>query len=175
MMGADLATLVTGFFVRYLAAERNVSPHTTAAYRDTVKLLLQFGRDFTQRPIEGLQVADLTPEVITRFLDHLETVRHNSIRTRNARLAAIHSFMRYVLSREPSLAVACQRVLAIPMKKATRPLLGYLTEAELAAVLAQIDRSTDVGERDYLLVALLYDTGARIQVNHPGILGELLV
>ena len=163
MTGADLATLVTGFFVRYLAAERNVSPHTTAAYRDTLKLLLQFGRDVTQRPIERLQVADLTPEMITRFLDHLETVRHNTIRTRNARLAAIHSFMRYVLSREPSLAVACQRVLAIPMKKATRPLLGYLTEAELAEVLAHIDRSTDAGERDYVLVALLYDTGARIQ------------
>ena len=163
MTGPTLTTLVTGFFVRYLAAERNVSPHTTAAYRDTLKLLLQFTRDLARRPIEALQFEDLAPDVIARFLDHLETVRHNSIRTRNARLAAIHSFMRYVLSREPSLAVACQRVLAMPVKKTTRPLLGYLTEAELAHVLAQIDRSTDEGERDYLLVALLYDTGARIQ------------
>jgi site-specific recombinase XerD len=163
MTGPTLTTLVTGFFVRYLAAERNVSPHTTAAYRDTLKLLLQFTRDLARRPIEALQFEDLAPDVIARFLDHLETVRHNSIRTRNARLAAIHSFMRYVLSREPSLAVACQRVLAIPVKKTTRPLLGYLTEAELAHVLTQIDRSTDEGERDYLLVALLYDTGARIQ------------
>jgi integrase/recombinase XerD len=163
MPGPTLSGLVTGFFVRFLAAERNVSAHTTAAYRDTLKLLLQFARDLAGRPIEALQFEDLTPDLIARFLDHLETVRHNSIRTRNVRLAAIHSFMRYVLSREPSLAVACQRVLAIPVKKTTRPLLGYLTEAELAHVFAQIDRSTDTGERDYVMLALLYDTGARIQ------------
>ena len=163
MTGPDLAAFVTGFFVRYLAAERNVSPHTTAAYRDTLKLLLRFLRDVAHRPVEALGFDDLTPELIGQFLDHLETSRHNTVRTRNARLAAIHSFMHYVLGREPSLAVSCQRILAIPIKKTTRPVLGYLTEAELAHLLAQIDRSTCDGERDYLLVALLYDTGARIQ------------
>ena len=120
-------------------------------------------RDVVHRPIEAIQFEDLTSDMIGQFLDHLETARHNTVRTRNARLAAIHSFMRYVLSREPSLAVSCQRVLAIPIKKTTRPVLGYLTEAELAHVLAQVDRSTVAGERDYVLLALLYDTGARIQ------------
>ena len=163
MTSPDLARLVTGFFVRHLAAERNVSPHTEAAYRDALKLLLQFTCGAAHRSIETLRFEDLTADVVGQFLDHLETARHNTGRTRNARLAAIHSFMRYVLSREPSLAVACQRVLAIPIKKTTRPILGYLTEAELAHLLAQIDRSTAEGERDYLLLALLYDTGARVQ------------
>ena len=75
------------------------------------------------------------------------------------RLAAIHSFFRYVVDAEPGLALLCQRVLAIPVKKAPRPVLGYLSDTELAHVLAQIDRTTHVGERDYLVVALLYDTG----------------
>jgi site-specific recombinase XerD len=85
------------------------------------------------------------------------------VRTRNTRLAAIHSFFRYVLDRDPARTTACQRVLTMPVKKTTHPVLGYLTEAELAHLLAQVDRSTPDGERDYLLLALLYDTGARIQ------------
>src|SRR3954468_4171756 len=110
-----------------------------------------------------LSVRGSAPALILQFLDHLETDRQNTIRTRNARLAAIHSLVRYVADCEPALAVACQRVLAIPLKKTTRPVLGYLTEAEPAHLLAQVDRSTWDGERDYLLLALLYDTGARIQ------------
>jgi len=163
MTSSDLATFVTGYFVRHLAAERNVSAHTTAAYRDTLKLLLRFARDRAHRSVATLRFEDLTPALILQFLEHLETARHNTIRTRNARLAAIHSFVRYVADCEPALAVTCQRVLAIPLKKTTRPVLGYLTEAELAHLLAQVDRSTWDGERDYLLLALLYDTGARIQ------------
>jgi site-specific recombinase XerD len=163
MTPADLPTLVTAFFVRHLAAERNVSPHTTTAYRDAIKLLLRFAADICHRPLATLRIEDLTPDVILQFLTHLETTRRNAVRTRNARLAAIHSFFRYVLDCEPAFALACHRVLAIPVKKATRPLLGYLTEAELAHLLAQTDRSTAVGERDYVMLALLYDTGARIQ------------
>lgn len=125
MTSPDLAALVTGFFVRYLAAERNVSPHTTAAYRDTLKLLLRFARDGAHRPVTALRFEDLTPDLIRSFLDHLETARHNTVRTRNARLAAIHSFMRYVFDREPGLATICQRILTIPVKKTTRPVLGY--------------------------------------------------
>jgi integrase/recombinase XerD len=98
----------------------------------------------------------------------LETARRNSIRTRNARLAAIHSFFRYVLDTDPELAAPCQRVLAIPLKKATHAVVGYLSDTEFAHLLAQINRSTDTRERDYLLVALLYDTGARIQET-PGL------
>ncbi len=163
MTSPALAPLVTAYFVHHLAAERNVSRHTIAAYRDTLKLLLRFVRDQFHRPVTVLRFDDLTPELILQFLTHLEAVRRNTVRTRNARLAAIHSFFRYVLDRDPALATMCQRVLAIPVKKTTRPVLGYLTEAELAHLLAQVDRSTPAGERDYLLLALLYDTGARIE------------
>ena len=159
----NLAPFVTTFFTRHLPAERNASPHTIAAYRDTLKLLLRFVAAVMRRTAAALHVEDLSPERILAFLADLETTRRNTIRTRNARLAAIHSFFRYVLDTEPALALLCQRVLAIPVKKAPRPVLGYLSETELAHVLAQIDRTTKVGERDYLLMALLYDTGARIQ------------
>ncbi len=159
----NLAPFVTAFFVRHLPAERNASPHTIAAYRDTFKLLLRFLTDAARRPAATGQVEDLTPDRILQFLTALETTRHNTIRTRNARLAAIHSFFRYVLDTEPALAVLCQRILAIPIKKAPHPNLGYLNDLELRHLLAQVDRSTSAGERDYLLLALLYDTGARIQ------------
>ena len=159
----DLAPFVTTFFTRHLPAERNASPHTIAAYRDTLKLLLRFLAASMHRSAAALHVEDLAPDRILAFLDDLETTRRNTIRTRNARLAAIHSFFRYVLDTEPALALLCQRVLAIPVKKAPRLVLGYLSDTQLAHVIAQIDRSTQVGERDYLLVALLYDTGARIQ------------
>jgi site-specific recombinase XerD len=163
MTSHDLAPFVTAFFVRHLPAERNASPHTTAAYRDSLKLFLRFAAATTQRPAAALHVEDVTPDLILAFLAQLESVRHNSIRTRNVRLAALHSFFRYVLDVEPALASLCQRALTIPVKKAPRPVLGYLTDVELAHLLGQIDRSTGAGERDYLLLALLYDTGARIQ------------
>lgn len=163
MSAPDFARLVTGFFVPHLSAERNVSRHTAVAYRDALKFLLRFTADFHARPLARLGLDDLTPEVILAFLAHLETARGNTARTRNARLAAIHSFFRYVLDREPALAALCHRVLAIPPKQAPRPLLGHLTAEELAHLLAQIDRARPAGERDYLLVALLYDTGARVQ------------
>lgn len=159
----DLAPLVTTFFVRHLPAERNASPHTIAAYRDAFKLLLRFVAQTTTLPAATLHVEELTPDRILEFLTALETTRRNTTRTRNARLAAIHSFFRYVLDREPALAAQCQRVLAIPRKKSTHPVLGYLTDTELGQLLGQIDRSQAIGERDYLLIALLYDTGARIQ------------
>ena len=163
MTPADLSSLVTAFFVQYLAAERNVSPHTTSAYRDAIKLLLRFVAAHGRRQVAGLSVEDLAPPVIIEFLDDLETTRGNSVRTRNARLAAIQSFFRYVMEREPALSARCQRVLAIPDKRSVRPVLGYLTEAELQAILQQVDRMRPDGERDYLLLALLYDTGARVQ------------
>jgi integrase/recombinase XerD len=159
----DLAPFVTTFFVRHLPNERNVSPHTTTAYRDTFKMLLRFAADKTRRSAESLRVEDITPERVLQFLTMLETERRNSIRTRNARLAAIHSFFRYVLDTEPELAAPCQRVLAIKLKKAPHAAVGYLSDTEFAHLLAKIDRATVTGERDYLLVALLYDTGARIQ------------
>jgi site-specific recombinase XerD len=159
----DLAPFVTTFFVRHLPNERNVSPHTTTAYRDTFKMLLRFAANKSRRSAESLHVEDITPERVLQFLTTLETERRNSVRTRNARLAAIHSFFRYVLDAEPELSAPCQRVLAIKSKKGPHAAVGYLSDTDLAHLLTKIDRASVTGERDYLLVALLYDTGARIQ------------
>jgi site-specific recombinase XerD len=163
MTTSILPKLVSAFFTTHLGAERNVSARTVMAYRDAMKLLLRFVAEQKQCQVARLDIHDLSPDAIINFLSHLETVRQNSVRTRNARLAAIHSFFHYVLSREPDLAVHCQRVLAIPFRKATRRILGYLSEAELKHLLAQVDRTTPYGERDYVLLALLYDTGGRIE------------
>lgn len=162
-MTANFSTLITDFFVSHLASVRNVSRHTVMAYRDALKMLLRFAAQLQNRTVDRVRLEDLTGEVILEFLSHLETARRNSVRTRNARLAAIHSFYRYVLSREPALASLCQRVLAIPFKKTTRRALGYLSEEETKHLLSHVDRSRPHGERDYLLLALLYDTGARVQ------------
>jgi integrase/recombinase XerC len=158
-----LSRLITDFFVRHLASERNVSPHTTVAYRDTLKLFLRFVASRSHREVDQLTISDLTVGVVLEFLADLETSRGNAVRTRNARLAALQTFFRYIATREPVLASQCHPVFAIPTKKASRPALGYLTEHELAHILAQVNRSHVHGERDYVLLAMLYDTGARIQ------------
>ena len=162
-MITSLSTLITDFFIIYLADERKVSRHTVFAYRDTMKMLLSFAANFKNRTIDRLCIEDLSVDVILQFLSHLETARENSVRTRNARLAAIHSFYRYILSREPALSSFAQRVLTIPLKKTIHPVLGYLSEEEIKHILSQVDRSMIDGERDYVVLALLYDTGARIQ------------
>jgi site-specific recombinase XerD len=140
-----------------------VSPHTTTSYRDAVKLLLQFAAARCHRSVDQLVIEDLTASLVLDFLSDLEASRGNTVRTRNSRLAAVQTFFRYVAGREPSLAVACSPVLSIPAKKALRPLQGYLSEQELAHLLAQVDRLAKHGERDYVLLSILYDTGARIQ------------
>jgi integrase/recombinase XerC len=158
-----LPTLLSAFFLKYLAVERGVSPHTTTSYRDAMKLLLQFAAVRCRRSVDQLVIEDLTAPMVLDFLADLETSRGNTIRTRNSRLAAVQTFFRYVAGREPALAATCSPVLAIPAKKALRPLLGYLSEQELGHLLAQIDRLAKCGERDYVLLSILYDTGARIQ------------
>jgi site-specific recombinase XerD len=163
MPAPDLSGFVTGFFRTHLAAERNVSHHTTLAYRDAMKLFLRFAAEWHKRAPVSLAIGDLTAEVVLAFLDALETRRGNSVQTRNARLAALHCFYRYVLDCDPAQATLCQRILAVPVKKAVRPSLGYLSAEELESLLGQVDRSAGEGRRDYLLLALLYDTGARIQ------------
>ena len=115
-MITTLSTLITDFFMTHLAKERNVSGHTVMAYRDTLKILLSFAAQFLSRTVDHLSFEHLSVEVILEFLNHLENVRRNTVRSRNARLAAIHSFFRYVLGREPALASLCQQVLTIPFK-----------------------------------------------------------
>jgi site-specific recombinase XerD len=159
----QLAALVTSFFSRHLAAELNASGHTIRSYRDTFRLVLRQLATATGRRVTQLSLDDLTPEAILVFLDHLEQERANSVATRNARLAAIHSFFSYAASQDAAVAALAQKILAIPFKKTLRRLLGYLTEDELRAILDRPDRARPKGRRDYLLLALLYDTGARVQ------------
>jgi len=114
-MTTTFATLITNFFMVHLAKERNASPHTGLAYRDAFKIFLCFAARFHSRTVDHLSLEDLSVEVILEFLNHLEKGRGNGINTRNARLTAIHSFFRYVLSCEPALASLCQRILSIPL------------------------------------------------------------
>jgi site-specific recombinase XerD len=128
-----------------------------------MKLLLQFAAVRHRRSVDQLAIEHLTVSLVLDFLTDLETSRGNTARTRNARLAAVQTFFRYVAGREPALVAICSPVLSIPAKKALRPVLGYLSEEELEHLLAQVDRSPKHGERDYVLLSVLYDTGARIQ------------
>ena len=119
-----LATLLSTFFLRYLAVERGVSPHTIASYRDSMKLLLQFSAARCRCSVDQLVIEDVASPLVLDFLADLETSRGNTTRTRNARLAAVQTFFRYIAGREPALAALCSPVLAIPAKKALRPVLA---------------------------------------------------
>ena len=156
------AQLVQDFFMLRLLAQRGASPRTVEGYRDAFELLLGFIETRTGKPAATLQLADLDAPVILDFLDHLETARGNTARTRNARLAAIHSFMRYASLRDPASLALTNRVLAIPAKRFDRPVLGYLSRDQIAAILAAPDRRTWTGHRDAVLLATTYNTGARV-------------
>ena len=138
------------------------SAHTIASYRDTFELLLRYLERRTRRTPSALVLQDLDAPVILAFLDHLETDRHCSARTRNLRLTAIRSFMRYASVRDPASLSVAQRVLAISSKRFDRPVLGFLSREEVQALLDAPDRSTWSGKRDATLFAVLYNTGARV-------------
>jgi len=154
--------LAREFFCQRLIAQQNASSRTVASYRDMFRLLLRFFADRRGRPPTALTLADLDAPAVLAFLDHLERERGNSIATRNVRLAALRSFLRYAAARDPTCLPVVQRVLAIPMKRTRRPLLGYLSREEMAAVLAAPDATTWSGQRDRVLFALMYNTGARV-------------
>jgi integrase/recombinase XerD len=154
--------LIQDFFLRRLINQRGASTRTVESYRDAFELLFGFIERRTGKAPSALSLADLDAPMILDFLDHLETERQNSARTRNARLAAIHSFMRYAAVRDPASLPITARVLAIPAKRFDRPVLGYLTRDEVTAVLAAPDRSTWSGRRDAVLFAVAYNTGARV-------------
>jgi integrase/recombinase XerD len=157
-----VAGLLEAFFTDRLMRERQASPHTIAAYRDTFRLLLAFVQQRLGKAPSALTLADLDAPLIGTFLDHLERGRANTARTRNARLAAIHSFFRYAALQEPAHAGLIQRVLAMPNKRYDRRLIAFLTREEMAALLAAPDRSTWVGRRDQALLLLALQTGLRV-------------
>jgi site-specific recombinase XerD len=157
-----LAPLLQAFFTDRLMRERRASPQTVAAYRDAWRLLLGFAAKRLHKPPSALDLDDLGVPLITAFLDDLEAARGNCVRTRNARLAAIHSLFRYAAVRHPEHAATIGRVLAILPKRFERALVAFLTEAEVDALLAAPDRSTWVGRRDHALLLLAAQTGLRI-------------
>lgn len=159
---STLAPTLQAFFTERLIRQREVSPHTVAAYRDSLKMLLTYAADHTGVPPSRLDLADLDAPLISGFLDHLELERGNSARTRNARLAAIHSLFRFAALQHPEHAESISRVLAIPPKRCDQALITHLTDDEVDALLAVCDQSTWTGRRDYALLLLAVQTGLRI-------------
>lgn len=162
MIAASFPALLQGFFTERLLRQRQASPHTIAGYRDTFRLLLRFASEQRGKAPSDLKTDDLDPSFIGTFLEHLERTRGNSSRTRNARLAAIHSFFRYVALAEPAHALLCQRVLAMPSKRSPRKPIAFLDRTEITALLAAPNRSTWIGRRDRTLLLVAVQTGLRV-------------
>ncbi len=162
MIAASFQALLQSFFLDRLLQQRQASPHTIAGYRDAFRLLLRFAAQRLARAPSDLQMEDLEAPFIGEFLDHLEKERGNSARTRNARLAAIHSFFRYVALTEPAYALLCQQVLAIPSKRHERKPIAFLDWAEIEALVAAPDPDTWTGRRDQTLLTVAIQTGLRV-------------
>ena len=157
-----LAPVLQAFFTERLMAQRRASSHTITGYRDTLRLLVGFACAKTGKTPSALDIADLDAPLVAAFLDHLEADRHNTVRTRNWRLAAIHSLFGYAALHHPERAAVIQRVLAIPAKRHERTLLTWLTAPEVDALLAAPDRGTWTGRRDHAMLVLAVQTGLRI-------------
>ena len=155
--------LLHAFFHDWLVRQRNVSHHTVLSYRDSWRLFLQFVAGAKKKSVAKLALSDLTAEDVLAFLENIEQVRSASIGTRNCRLSALHSFFSFVADREPLVAAQCAAVLRIPTKQAPKPEICAMEEDEITAILAQPDRSKIEGQRDHVLLAFLFNTGARIQ------------
>jgi integrase/recombinase XerD len=157
-----IAPTVESFFVERLMTQRNSSPRTIAAYRDALRLLLRFASEQTGEQPCRLEFADLDAPLIGAFLNHLEHQRGNSITTRNARLAAIHSLYRYSALRRPEDMATIARVIEIPAKRHTRTTISYLDQKEIKALLRAPDRTTWLGRRDHALLLTAIQTGLRV-------------
>lgn len=162
MISAGFPFLLQSFFTDRLFRQRRASPHTIASYRDSFRLLLRFANQRLGKAPSTLTLDDLTVPFIGDFLDSLETGRKNSARTRNIRLAAIHSFFRYVALEEPTQALLCQRILAIPAKRHQRRPIEFLHREEIDALLDATDTSTWIGRRDRTMLLLAVQTGLRV-------------
>lgn len=158
---STLAPTLQAFFTERLIGQRHASPHTIAAYRDTFRLLLRYAQERLGREPCQLEIQEVDAPLVAGFLGHLEHDRRNSVRSRNARLAAIHSLFRFAALHHPEHAEQIQRVLAIPSKRFDRTLVTYLSPKEVDALLASPDRETWVGRRDHALLLLAVQTGLR--------------
>jgi integrase/recombinase XerD len=150
------------YLVEHIVTERNLSRNTRKSYRDTFSLLLPFASRKLRKPVDRLAVRDLTSRLVLQFLAHLEEDRGCSVRTRNQRLAAIRALARFIASRDPAHVEWCGHIRAIASKKSMSPPIGWLTRAEMEAMLAMPDRKTNRGRSEYALLLFLYNTGARV-------------
>ncbi|MEW6470705.1 MAG: tyrosine-type recombinase/integrase [Actinomycetota bacterium] len=157
-----LAPALQAFFTDRLIAQRDASPNTVAAYKAGLRLLLAFAAERTGKSPSALDIAELDAPLVAAFVDHLEHERHNSVATRNSRLAAIHSLFGYLALHHPEHAASIQRVLAIPAKRTPRTLVTYLEEDEVDALLGSCDLARWTGRRDHAMFALTIQTGLRI-------------
>ena len=163
MKPTNFAKYLTQFFSTYLPTQKNVSRNTVCSYRDTFKLLIGYCQEVKAIPVERLTLELLSKQWLTDFLEWLETGRKCSISTRNQRLAAIHSFFRYIQAEEPAGIFHFQKIAAIPIKKAKKIVVEYLSPDAVKILLEQPDRHTSKGRRDLTLLSVLYDSGARVQ------------
>jgi site-specific recombinase XerD len=157
----SFASLVQQFFTEYLVAQRAVSPCTVACYRDALMLFLDFAGHKLGKAPTALKLGDIQPNLILTFLDHLEHGRNNAVRSRNLRLTALRAFLKFAGRRDVASLHVAEQALAVPMKRFERPMLGFLTREEMVAVLGQPGESWS-SQRDHLLLAVLYNTGARV-------------
>jgi integrase/recombinase XerD len=158
-----LGAIVRDYFTDHLPRVRGTSPHTIHSYRDTAMLLLRFLSERSKRTVAELDLKDLDPPGILAFLSYLEKERKNGVATRNVRLSAIHALFRFVASRNPEHLDLAQRVLSIPFKRASQRIIDYLEREEIESILKMIDRTTPQGTRDYALLAIMFNTGGRVQ------------
>jgi len=155
------ASLVQQFFTEYLVKQRALSPQTIASYRDAMLLFLNFAHKRLGKTPTAINLSDIEPDLILEFLDYLEQQRHNSVRSRNLRLTALRAFLKFAERRDVSSFYTIERALGIPMKRFERPMLGYLSREEMLAVIGE-PGETWTSQRDHLLFAMLYNTGARV-------------
>ena len=157
----SFAALVQAYFAEHLTQHRALSPQTIASYRDAFMLFLGFAESRLGKAPTAMALADITPDLIMAFLDHLERQRHNSVRSRNARLAALRSFLKFAAHRDVSSLQVIERALGVPVKRFERPMFGYLTRNEMLAVIGTPD-GTWISQRDHVLFLMLYNAGARV-------------
>lgn len=163
MKTTDFGRYISDFLGKYLPAVRGLSTNSIKAYRDTFTLLIRYCGDVCKMDKRKISMAALNRETIVGFLNWLEESRKVSIRTRNARLAALRSFFNYIIDRDPSLMISAQAILSIPLKKAPKKTIAYMSTEAMKLLLEQPDQGSRSGRRDLALMSLMYDTGARVQ------------
>ncbi len=157
----SFASLVQEFFTDYMTRQRSLSPQTVASYRDSFLLLLRLAEQTLGKPATAFELSDLQPKLIASFLDHLERERGNSPRSRNIRLAALRSFLKFAARRDLANLSVIEQALAVPMKRFERKMVGFLTREQMLAVI-DVPTTTWLGQRDHLLLTLMFNTGARV-------------